>query len=130
MGSVFENLGDLDANGRTPLELRDLITQQLKDYMTNPVVTVIVVETKAPVAYVMGEVNRPGEYKLVVPTKILEALVNAGGFRDFAKQKDIVVIREDGANTKRFHFNYKDVIKGKHLDQNIFLKAVDIIVVR
>src|SRR5512138_1507241 len=53
-------VGDLDANGRTPIELRDIITRQLKDYMTNPVVTVIVVETKAPVAYVMGEVNHPG----------------------------------------------------------------------
>jgi polysaccharide export outer membrane protein len=130
-GRITVNLvGEVMAAGQTPEQLTDVLKDRLKKYVVDPDVSVQVMQVNSKRFFIQGEVNRPGEYKLVVPTKILEALVNAGGFRDFAKQKDIVVIREDGATTKRYHFNYKDVIKGKHLDQNIFLKAGDIIVVR
>src|SRR5437899_6346878 len=87
-------VGDLEANGRTPIELRDVITRQLKDYMTNPVVTVIVVETKAPVAYVMGEVNHPGAVPLQdEQLTVLQALALAGGLKDFADSKNIHILR-------------------------------------
>src|SRR5262252_8579792 len=94
-------VGDLDANGRTPIELRDLITRQLKEYVTNPVVTVIVVETKAPVAYVMGEVNHPG----AVPMQdeqltVLQALALAGGLKDFADSKGIRILRRSANGEK------------------------------
>src|SRR5215467_8964539 len=83
-------VGDLEANGRTPIELRDLIAQQLKEYVTNPVVTVIVVETKAPVAYVMGEVNHPGSVAMQdEQLTVLQALAMAGGLKDFADSKGI-----------------------------------------
>src|SRR5881628_565075 len=73
-------VGDLEATGRTPLELRDSITRQLKEYMTNPVVTVIVVEASAATAYVMGEVNHPGAVTLQGgPLTVLQALAIAGG---------------------------------------------------
>ena len=130
-GRITVNLvGEVMAAGNTPEQLTDALKEKLKKYVVDPDVTISVLGVNSKRYFIQGEVNHPGEFKLVVPTKILEALVNAGGFRDFAKQKDIVIIREDGSSTKRLHFNYKDVIKGKHLDQNIFLKAGDIIVVR
>jgi polysaccharide export outer membrane protein len=123
-------VGEIVAAGQTPEQLTDSLKERLKKYVVDPDVSIAVLAVNSKRYFIQGEVNHPGEFKLVVPTKILEALVNAGGFREFAKQKDIVIIREAGANTERMHFNYKDVIKGKHLDQNIFLKAGDIIVVR
>jgi polysaccharide export outer membrane protein len=76
--------------------------------------------------FIQGEVLKPGPNPLVVPTNVLEALVNAGGFKDFANTKKIEIIRSTG---ERFKFNYKDVIHGKHMEQNILLKPGDIIVV-
>ncbi|HTS63487.1 MAG TPA: polysaccharide biosynthesis/export family protein [Candidatus Acidoferrales bacterium] len=130
-GRITVNLvGEVEAAGLTPAELTESLKERIKKYILDPDVTVAVLSINSKRFFIQGEVNRPGEYKLVVPTKILEALVNAGGFRDFAKTKDIVVIREEGGNTERLHFNYKDVINGKHLEQNIYLKPGDIIVVR
>jgi polysaccharide export outer membrane protein len=130
-GRITVNLvGEVMAAGLTPEELTDSLREKIKKYLVDPDVTISVLAINSKRFFIQGEVNRPGEYKLVVPTKVLEALVNAGGFRDFAKTKDIVVIREEGGETKRVHFNYKDVIRGRHLDQNIFLKPGDIIVVR
>jgi polysaccharide export outer membrane protein len=130
-GRITVNLvGEVMAAGNTPEQLTDALREKLKKYVVDPDVSISVLGVNSKRYFIQGEVNKPGEYKLVVPTKVLEALVNAGGFRDFAKTKDIVLIREEGTATKRLHFNYKDVIKGKHLDQNIFLKAGDIIVVR
>src|ERR1043165_5936580 len=130
-GRITVNLvGEVMAAGLTPGQLTDVLKERIKKYVVDPDVTVNVVSVGSKRYFIQGEVNQPGEFKLFVPTKVLEALVNAGGFRDFAKTKDIVIIREEGTESKRLHFNYKDVIKGKHLDQNIFLKAGDIIVVR
>jgi polysaccharide export outer membrane protein len=130
-GRITVNLvGEVMAAGLTPEELTEVLKEKIKKYVVDPDVTISVLGVNSKRFFIQGEVNKPGEYRLVVPTKILEALVNAGGFRDFAKKKDIVIIREEGTATKRLHFNYSDVIKGKHLDQNIFLRAGDIIVVR
>jgi polysaccharide export outer membrane protein len=113
-------IGDLEANGRTPIELRDVITRQLKDYMTNPVVTVIVVETKAPVAYVMGEVNHPGAVPLQdEQLTVLQALALAGGLKDFADAKNIHILRRSANGTEKsgkkseqtISFNHKDAIR-------------------
>jgi polysaccharide export outer membrane protein len=130
-GRITVNLvGEIMAAGQTPEQLTDALRERLKKYVVDPDVSVAVLAVNSKRFFIQGEVNRPGEVKLVVPTKVLEALVNAGGFKDFAHTKDIVIIREEGNATKRLHFNYKEVIKGKHLDQNVFLKAGDIIVVR
>jgi len=76
--------------------------------------------------YINGEVGRPGKYPLVVPTKVSQALVQAGGFKDFANKKDVRIQR--GAKT--FHFNFNEVSKGKKLDQDIFLEPDDQIYIR
>ena len=124
-------VGDLEATGRTPIELRDVITQQLKDYMTNPVVTVIVVETKAPVAYVMGEVYRPGAVSLGdEPLTVLQALALAGGLKDFADTKNIHILRRSDKTGKKaeqtISFNYKDALRGS---APVYLQPGDTVVV-
>ena len=127
-GKITVNmLGDVEAAGITPEELAATIRERLKKYIVEPDVTVSVTDVRSKRYFIQGEVNKPGEYKLMVPTQILEALVNAGGFRDFANQKDIRVMRARGG--QRLKFNYKDVIKGKHLEQNVYLEQGDIIIV-
>jgi len=105
-------VGDLPAAGRTSNELRDAIAVSLKEYNTNPVVTVIVVETVPPTIYVMGEVNNPGPQPLVGEVTVLQALATAGGFKDFAKRRDIRIQRKGAAGLTTLHFDYKDAVKG------------------
>jgi polysaccharide export outer membrane protein len=105
--------GDLGAEGLTSIELRDRISNLLKEYVANPVVTVIVVETVDPVVYVMGEVNTPGSVPMRGPMTVLQALAVAGGFKEFANPKGIRILRRtaDGTTVQTIPFNYKDAIK-------------------
>ena len=120
-------LGDVVAAGLSPIELGNVIREKLKKYIVDPDVSVSVNAVNSKRFYIQGEVNKTGAFPLLVPTKVLEALVNAGGFRDFANQKKIVVMRVTG---ERLNFNYKEVIRGKKMDQNIYLKPGDIIIVK
>jgi polysaccharide export outer membrane protein len=120
-------LGDVAAAGLSPIELGNVIRDRLKKYLVDPDVSVSVNAVNSKRFYIQGEVNKTGAFPLLVPTKVLEALVNAGGFRDFANQKNIVIMRMTG---ERLSFNYKEVIKGKKMDQNIYLKPGDIIIVK
>ena len=106
-------VGDIAAAGRTSIELRDAIASSLKEYNTNPIVTVMVVETVPPLIYVMGEVNTAGPQPLKGEMTVLQALAAAGGFKDFANTKNIRVLRRgaNGAQTT-LSFNYKDAIRG------------------
>jgi len=121
-------IGEITASGLTPGELETAIGDLLKqkEILRRPQVTVQVNQINSKKYFLQGEVNKTGAFPLVVPTTVLEALVNAGGFRDFANQKKIEVIRKTG---ERFKFNYRDVIHGKHTEQNIPLKPGDIIIV-
>jgi polysaccharide export outer membrane protein len=123
-------IGDLDVNGLTTLKVRSLIVAKLKEYIANPEVSVIVQEIKSRTYVVMGKVTKPGSYPLAKPTSVLEAIAVAGGFLEFAKQDKIYVLRrmEDGSQ-KALPFNYKQVIKGRKLDQNVELKTGDTVVV-
>jgi polysaccharide biosynthesis/export protein len=120
-------VGDLEATNRTPIELRDAITKSLKEYMTNPVVTVIVVEATAATAYVMGEVNHPGAVNLQAPITILQALALAGGLKDFADAKNIKIIRKTPTGLQTIAFNYKDAVKSTRAP--IYLRPGDTVVV-
>jgi polysaccharide biosynthesis/export protein len=123
-------VGELQAGGRTPKQLEAEISTKLKDFVSEPEVTVIVQEIKSQKFNVLGMVMKPGSYVLTNPTTILDAIAMAGGFRDFAKQKDIYVLRgaADGTQT-RLPFNYKEVVKGHKSTQNIALQSNDTIVV-
>ena len=120
-------IGDMEATGRTPIELRDTIAKSLKDYVNNPTVTVIVVEAIASQVYVMGEVTHPGTMQLHGPTTILQALAMAGGFKEFANTKDVKVLRPKGTNVETLRFNYKDVLNGDA--RPFYLRAGDTVVV-
>lgn len=121
-------LGDLLAAGQTPTGLRDSLTGALREYITNPVVTVIVVEATPATVFVMGEVTQPGPKPMHGRMSVLEALSMAGGFKDFAKTSDIKVLRKlpSGA-TDTIRFNYKKAVKGE--EEAIMLRPGDIVVV-
>jgi polysaccharide export outer membrane protein len=120
-------VGDVEASGRTPLELRDALTTALKQYMTNPSVTVIVVEATAATAYVLGEVNHPGAVTLQAPLTILQALAIAGGLKDFADAKNIRILRKTPKGVETIAFNYKDALKSSRAP--IYLRPGDTVVV-
>jgi polysaccharide export outer membrane protein len=120
-------VGDIEATNRTPIELRDAITIALKEYMTNPVVTVIVVEATAAMAYVMGEVNHPGSVNLQGPLTVLQALALAGGLKDFADAKNIKILRRTSTGVETIAFNYKDAVKSARAP--VYLRPGDTVVV-
>lgn len=122
--------GEVQAAGRTPLKLEQEIAARLKNYIAEPEVTVIVQQINSQKFNILGMVNKPGSYPITNSATVLDAIALAGGFRDFAKQKAIYVLRQnaDGAET-RLPFNYKDVVKGKNTAQNIKLQPRDTIVV-
>jgi polysaccharide export outer membrane protein len=105
-------IGDLTATGLTPVQLRDQIGTALKDYVNNPVVTVMVVEALASAVYVMGEVNKPGTVALAGPTTVLQALAMAGGLGQWAKGSRIKILRNGPTGVETIKFNYDDAIKG------------------
>jgi polysaccharide export outer membrane protein len=122
--------GEVQASGQTPHQLELAITNKLKNFIAEPEVTVIVTEIKSQNFNILGEVNKPGTYALSGAGTVLDAIALAGGFRDFAKRKSIYVLRRDAnGGEQRLPFNYKDVIKGEHAEQNIKLQAHDTIVV-
>jgi polysaccharide export outer membrane protein len=120
-------IGDIEATGRTPIEMRDSITKSLKEYVTNPTVTVIVVEVTTPLAYVMGEVNHPGAVTLQGSLTIIQALALAGGLKDFADPKNIQVLRQTTSGVQTIAFNYKDALKSPKTQ--IYLRPGDTVVV-
>jgi polysaccharide biosynthesis/export protein len=123
-------VGDLTAGGLTPLQLQNEIKQRLLNYISHPEVTVIVQEIKSQKFNVVGEVEKPGSYPLSRPMTVLDAIAVAGGFRDFAKTTKIYILRVNAEGSRaRIPFNYKEVIKGKKLTQNVELEARDTVVV-
>lgn len=122
--------GEVQAAGLTPLNLEKDIASKLQSYISEPEVTVIVQQINSQKFNILGMVSRPGSYSLTSSSTVLDAIALAGGFRDFAKQKSIYVLRQNpnGAES-RLTFNYKDVIKGKNTAQNVRLQPDDTIVV-
>jgi polysaccharide export outer membrane protein len=118
-------VGDVQAGDKTPMQLTKSITEMLGKYLNNPDVNVMVTDVRSKKYYIDGEVLKPGTYLLVTPTTVLEALSNCGGFRDFANSKKIRILRKGNI----LHFNYKDVSKGKNLEQNILIESGDHIIV-
>ena len=123
-------VGELTAGGETPLQLEQEIAKRLASYISEPEVTVIVQDSKSQRINILGMVVRPGAYMLTGSATVLDAIAMAGGFKDFAKQKAIYVLRQNPDGTqKRIPFNYKEVIKGHDPDQNVRLQPRDTVVV-
>ena len=118
-------INDVEAAGLTPEKLKENLVQALSKYYNKPEVFVVIRAVQSKKYHIVGEVNRTGTFPLVVPITILEALTNAGGFREFANPKKVTILR----NGKILKFNYSDVIKGKNMEQNIPIEHGDYIVV-
>ncbi len=121
-------LNDITAAGLTPLQLRDSITEKLRKYVTDPRVTVAVTAMNSRRVFVTGEVNHSGPITLLPNMTMLQAISQAG-FTQFANTKAIYLLRSQNGKQERIPFNYKEVVKGNHPEQNIYLKPGDTIVV-
>ena len=122
-------VGEVQAAGLTPLKLEKDIATKLKNFISEPEVTVMVQQVNSQKFNILGQVVRPGSYVIANSPTVLDALALAGGFRDFAKQKSIYVLRQGGSGESRIPFNYKDVSQGKNMSQNIKLQPGDTIIV-
>lgn len=123
-------IGEMTAAGRTPLQLEKDIAIKLRAFLNSPDVTVIVLQMNSRKFNVLGRVAKPGSYPLTSTTTVLDAIALAGGFVDFAKQKDVYILRQDPrAGPTRIAFNYKNVIRGVHPEQNIRIEPHDTVVV-
>jgi polysaccharide biosynthesis/export protein len=121
-------LGEVQATGRTPLQLQQDLTARLRNYVTKPEVTVMVEQINSKKLNILGQVAKPGSYSLALAPTVVDAIALAGGPRDFAKQKSIYILRQNpGGGQTRIAFNYKDFLKGKN--QNIKLEPHDTVVV-
>jgi polysaccharide export outer membrane protein len=121
-------LNDIPAAGLTPLALKDSITEKLKKYIADPRVTVVVTAMNSQRIFVTGEVAHSGPITLLPQMTVLQALAQAG-FTQFANLKAIYVLRTQNGKQQKIPFNYKDVVKGNHPEQNIVLKPGDTVVV-
>lgn len=119
-------LNDVQAAGLTAIELKDVLTKRLTEYMPSPEVSVIVTEVRSLKVSVMGEVARPGRYELKSWATVLDVLAMAGGFTQFASRSRIVILTSDGNGMKRIPFNYNKVAGEQ---ENFYLRNGDIILV-
>ena len=122
-------INDIQAAGLTPMQLQSQISDKLKKFLTEPQVTVIVSEINSRRIYILGEVLRPGAFPLLPNMTILQALTAAGGFTQFANTSKVRVLRTENGKQASFYFNYKEVVMGKNIQQNIVLAPGDSIVV-
>ena len=121
-------LNDVTAAGLTPLQLKDSITEKLKKYIADPRVTVVVTAMNSRRVFVTGEVVHSGPMPLLPHMTMLQALAQAG-FTQFANLKSIYLLRTENGKQEKLPFNYKEVVKGNHPEQNIILKPGDTLVV-
>src|ERR1700733_181200 len=123
-------LNDVQAAGRTPMQLMKTIVEKLTTHgMKDPLVTVTVTAIKSQFIYVLGQVGHPGTFPMIPGMTVLQAIASAGGLGQFAKQTKIEIHRNENNQLMRLPFNYKEVIKGVHPEQDILLKPNDTIVV-
>jgi polysaccharide biosynthesis/export protein len=126
----FPLAGQLDARGKSVAELQQILTDKLRKYISDPVVTVSIQEIKGNKVYVIGQVNKPGDFVVNPRVDVMQALSMAGGTTPFAALGDIMILRRtDSGQQQALPFRYTDVVRGRNLDQNITLQAGDVVVV-
>jgi polysaccharide biosynthesis/export protein len=126
---TYPLVGEIDAAGHTVTDLKEKITEKLKNFISSPEVTVIVRESRSQKIYTLGKVTRSGQIQLEPSMTVLQALSAAGGCTEWADTKNIMIVRRTSGKETMFRFNYQDVISGKDLKQNIVLEPNDTIVV-
>jgi polysaccharide export outer membrane protein len=129
-GMSFPLAGDQIAEGRTVDELRRLLAEELKKFIPDPVVTVAVKQLNGNRIFVIGKVQRPGDFPYSKPLDVMQSLTLAGGATSFADVNDIRILRrEDNGRMIVIPFRYDDVSRGRHLEQNVLLRSGDTVVV-
>jgi polysaccharide export outer membrane protein len=125
----FPLLNDVQAAGLTPLEMKSNMEGGLKEFISNPFATITVRSPGSQKIYILGEVRGTSEYPLTKNLTVLQAFALAGGFTEWASKKEIILMRKEGGKEKIYRINYKNIIKGKDLSQNLKLRADDTIIV-
>ena len=121
-------VGELNASGQTPVQLQALIRDKLAAYITSPEVTILMHDVRSGTVSIFGKVAKEGSYPLTKQMTVLDVIAAAGGFKDYAKLSKIYVMRvQADGTTNRYKFNFKQVIKGQKLSQNILLEPRDAI---
>ena len=128
-GLTFPLAGEVQAAGHTVEDIRKTLQSRLTKYIPDPVVTVLVKKTDGSRIFVVGKVNRPGDFPLIRPMDVMQALSLAGGATPYADVNGIKVLRRDGTRQEEFPFRYDDVRRGKNLSQNILLHSGDTVIV-
>jgi polysaccharide export outer membrane protein len=129
-GISFPLAGDLTAQGLTVQELADALKKRLLKFIPDPVVTVTLQEIPGNRIYVIGQVNKPGDFPIIArDVTVVQALAMAGGLTPFAKEKEIKILRKEGASQRAIPFDYREIKRGGSLIQNVTLQAGDIILV-
>jgi len=122
-------IDEVRAAGLTPLKLKDVLAERLKEFVDLPNISVVVMEANSCKAYISGQVKTPGILRIRSETTLAQAIAMSGGFTEWADQKRIIVIRKEDGKEKRFTVNYKKIIKGDDLNSNVVLKSGDTIIV-
>lgn len=122
-------INDVQAAGYTPEQLTTLLIKAASRYVSQPNVTVIVRTINSRKVFILGQVGKPGAFPLTGDMTVLQLIAQAGDVLEYAKSKDIMVARKEEGRTRLFRFNYKDVVKGKKIEQNILLKPGDTVIV-
>jgi len=125
----FPLVQDLKAAGMTPAQLKANLEERLQEFLTAPNVTVIVDQIRHYRIYVTGKVQAPSSFILEKPITVLQAISLAGGIQEFADESEVKIVRPVSQGYSYLDFDYKEVIKGKNLDQNIYLESGDVVVV-
>ena len=125
----FPLAGDISTKGLSVVELQAELAQRLSRYLSNPVVTISVSQVLGNKIYVIGQVNKPGDFVVNPQVDVMQALSMAGGLTAFADTNDIKILRRTGARQTAISFKYNEVLKGKDLAQNIVLQSGDIVAV-
>lgn len=125
----FPLVGQVDARGKTVMDLNKTVSERLGRFISDAVVTISVQQINGNKIYVLGQVNKPGEFIVNPSVNVMQALSMAGGMTAFAASNDIMVLRGQGKAQVATPFRYADVVRGRNLDQNIELIAGDIVVV-
>jgi len=125
----FPLLDDIQAAGLSPIELKAILVEKLRQFLSEPRVTVLVDEVNSYKVYVMGEVTTPGVLTLKSKTNLLQVISLSGGFTPYAKRNDIVILRNNGKRDERISVSYDKILAGKSPEQNLLLEPGDTVVV-
>lgn len=124
-------VGSITAAGKTIAEIQQIIAEKLNSYISDPSVTVSLLKNDGNTIFVVGKVNKPGQFLVNRYIDVLQALSLAGGLTVFANESSIHILRRTtGGEIKVFPFDYDDVLDGENLDQNITLEPGDTVTVR